>query len=326
VVDSLVADKTGRDSVRFFAFPHKLHNLKPQKEKMYRYIDDPEKRREKRIVWAATRSVLETDEYKRKRSGKKSKSRWPLFVRFLRILGFLLKTSNYYQKGYENAKNIEVNHIGLEFARLPKAFHGFKILHISDLHLDSIPGFTAIIIDRIRDLNYDICVMTGDYRKSNKGSFQNIIKPFMLLSRYIKAKEAAFATLGNHDSYLMAEYEEESGIRLLINESVEIERAGQKILITGTDDPYRYYTIQELRALETSGYDFKIALVHTSELYDLAAENNYDLYLCGHTHGGQICLFNGKPLITHQYEGSRFVKGLWYYLCLRSEILRTSCI
>jgi predicted MPP superfamily phosphohydrolase len=104
------------------------------------------------------------------------------------------------------------------------------------------------------------------------------------------------------------------------------ERAGQKILITGTDDPYRYYTIQELRALETSGYDFKIALVHTSELYDLAAENNYDLYLCGHTHGGQICLFNGKPLITHQYEGSRFVKGLWYYLCLRSEILRTSCI
>ena len=109
----------------------------------------------------------------------------------------------------------------------------------------------------------------------------------------------------------MAQYASETGFELLINESVEIEKDGQKILVTGTDDPFNYYTEQAMLCLETRGYDFKIALVHTSELAKIASANNYNLYLCGHTHGGQICLKEGFPLVSHQFEGKKFNQGLW---------------
>ena len=164
---------------------------------------------------------------------------------------------------------------------------------------------------KIKDLEFDICLMTGDYRRDISGSFSHILKPVQGLSKYIRAPFGTFAVLGNHDTYLMAQYEEESGIELLINESVEIIRDGQKILITGTDDPFNFFTEPAALCLETRGYDFKIALVHTSELARLASANKYDLYLCGHTHGGQICLQEGMPLISHQFEGKQYNHGLW---------------
>ncbi len=266
---------------------------------------------EKRKIWKASRAILETDNYKRKRSGKKSKSRWSLFVRILSLIEFFLKLFGLYKIGYKNAKNIEIKEVSLNYSNLPKEFDGYKLLHLTDLHIDSIPGLEHIIIEKIKDLKYDLCVMTGDYRKSTFGSFKNILKPIYRLTQYINASDGTFAILGNHDTYLMSDYEEKINIELLVNESTEIKRGDEKIIITGTDDPFRYFTDQAIIALEKSKKGFKIALVHTTELSDVAAENGYDLYLCGHTHGGQICLPGGKPLITHQFEGKGYYKGLW---------------
>jgi len=278
---------------------------------MYQFLDSPSLRKEKRLIWAATRSVMETAGFIHKKSGEKSKSHWDLFLRLLKIFALLLKITGYYRKGYGNAKTIMVNELSLNFPNLPPAFDGFRILHLSDLHLDSIPGFASLIIDKIKDLRFDLCLLTGDYRRDISGSFTHILKPVKILSKYIRAPYGTFAVLGNHDTYLMARYEEESGMDLLINESVEVIKDGEKILITGTDDPYNFYTEPALLCLETKGYGFKIALVHTSELARTASGNNYDLYLCGHTHGGQICLKEGVPLISHQFEGKQFNQGKW---------------
>jgi uncharacterized protein len=139
-------------------------------------------------------------------------------------------------------------------------------------------------------MKFDVCLLTGDYRRDSNGSFSHILKPLHILSKYIQGSDGTFAVLGNHDTYLMSRYEHESGMELLINESVEIIQDGQKILITGTDDPFHFYTESALLSLETIGCKFKIAMVHTPELAKVASENKYDLYLCGHTHGGQICL------------------------------------
>jgi uncharacterized protein len=278
---------------------------------MHHFLDSPTLRKEKRLIWAATRSVLENVNFANKKSGKKSKSHWDLFLQLLKIFSFFLKITGCYQKGYSNAKTISVNEITLKFPNLPPAFNGFKILHLSDLHIDSIPGFAAIIIHKIKNLQSDICLITGDYRRDLTGSFSHILKPLKVLSRYLKSPFGTFAILGNHDTYLMSQYEQESGMELLINESVEIEKDGQKILITGTDDPFKFFTESALLCLETKGYDFKIALVHTSELAVLASKNKYDLYLCGHTHGGQICLKGGIPIISHQFEGKKYNHGQW---------------
>lgn len=279
---------------------------------MYHFTDSQALRREKRIIWAANRSVLENMGFTHKRSGKKSRSHWDLFLRILKIFAFFLKMTGYYKKGYGNAKTIQISRLNLSFPNLPESFSGFRILHLSDLHIDSIPGLATLIIDKVKETEFDLCLLTGDYRRDKSGSFGHILKPLRILSKYIQAPYGTFAVLGNHDTYLMAQYENESGMNLLINESVEIAKDSEKILVTGTDDPFNFYTEPASMCLETKGYGFKIAIVHTPELARVAMRNKYDLYLCGHTHGGQICLKDGMPLISHQFEGKQFNHGLWH--------------
>jgi uncharacterized protein len=278
---------------------------------MYRFLNPPEVRKERRLIWAANRSVMENIGSILRRKGRKSRSHWDLFLRILHVFAFVLKITGLYKTGYNNCKKIHIRELSLNYPNLPEAFDGFKILHLTDLHIDSIPGFTAFLTEKIKRLEFDICLLTGDYRMDRSGSFNHILRPLKVLSKYIQAPSGVFAVLGNHDTYLMSQYEKESGMELLVNESVEIVKDGQSILVTGTDDPFYFYTESAGMCLETRGYDFKIAMVHTPELARLASRNKYDLYLCGHTHGGQICLREGVPLISHNFEGKKFNHGLW---------------
>jgi predicted MPP superfamily phosphohydrolase len=270
------------------------------------------KEKEKRLVWASVRATLEAFRFKYKRNGKRSKSRWTLFEKLLHVFVILLKIAGLYKKGVDNVKNILVNRITVKNENLPGGFDGFKILHLSDLHIDAIEGFENTVIEKISPLEYDLCVITGDFRKNTSGGYKNIIPAIEKIVKNIKSKEGILATLGNHDSFGMVEPLEKTGMRMLINETVTVERNGGEIHFTGTDDTYYFYTDEALNALEENRSGFKVVLSHTSELYDIAASNGYSLYLCGHTHGGQICLPGGIPVIAHQKEGRRFVKGLWH--------------
>lgn len=264
-----------------------------------------------RQIWATTRSVIEARNFKHKPDGKKSRSRWPLFVRILKLFKPVFKASGLYRRGYGNTMRFRIAEHEVVFEDLPKAFDGFRILFLTDLHLDTIPGFELKIIERLQGLKYDLCLMGGDYRMANSGSFKRILRPMKNIADAINAEYGIYAVLGNHDTWMMSDYQEMMGVELLINENAVIRKNGQQIIITGTDDPFRYYTDQALQALEKTAEGFKIALVHTSELSGVASENHYQFYLCGHTHGGQICLPGGIPIITHQNEGRNFIRGFW---------------
>jgi len=270
-------------------------------------------RTDKRLIWAMTRSVLEADVYKHRRYGEKRRRRWSLFEALIQLFGVLLKTVNLYQKGYRNATDIVVYRLNLQFEDLPPAFDGFTLLHLTDLHLDFIPGYENIVCQRIKGLAYDACVLTGDYRGKISGGYKGILKPMQKIVSEIRARDGMFATLGNHDSYQMVDPLEKMGLRLLNNETATVYRNNGSIRITGVDDPCYYYTDQALYALEESGNGFKIALIHTPALYDAAADNGYNLYLSGHTHGGQICLPGGRPLILHLRHGRKYYRGMWRY-------------
>ena len=268
---------------------------------------------ESRQIWAITRSLLENNTYKRKRYGGKSKSHWPLFVRLAHVFGIFLRMFKLYRRGFNNAKDIALKELVISFSDLPEAFDSYRILHLTDLHLDCFPGIDSIICEKIGDLHYDLCVMTGDYRERIDGGFKEILNSMKKILATIKAKDGILATLGNHDSYLMVKPLEEMGIRILANETSIIYKNREKIAVTGIDDPHYYYTDQSLSSLEEEIEGFKILLAHSAELYDLAADNGYNLYLCGHTHGGQICLPGGIPIFTHLHSGRKFYSGLWSY-------------
>lgn len=269
--------------------------------------------KEKRREWRRTRKALEENHYKHNRYGDRKKSRWDVFEYLLRYFKIFLKPTRLYEIGYQNAQNIIVNRFSINFSDLPKAFDNYRILHLSDLHLDFIGGMANNISAAISNIPSDLCVLSGDYRMGTKGNFKQILKPLQNIMDAVHAPDGVFAVLGNHDTYAMAADLENMGIRFLANETVTISKANDQIALTGVDDPHYYYTHGAQRVLRHAYTGFKIALVHTPELYDIAAENKYNLYLCGHTHGGQICLPGGIPVVTHLDTGKRFYRGLWHY-------------
>ncbi|MCB9831584.1 MAG: metallophosphoesterase [Planctomycetes bacterium] len=196
---------------------------------------------------------------------------------------------------------------------LPEAFEGLRVLHLSDLHIDSFAGFGRRLIEAITPLAYDLVVITGDLRLEIKGPIEAVLDEMRPLVAVLSACPfGAYAILGNHDCLDLVEPLERLGLRYLLNESVGLERDGERIQVAGVDDAHFFGADDIDRALEASPVDEScIFLCHSPDLIYEAAARFCDLYLCGHTHGGQLCLPGGKPLISNASVSRRFCRGSW---------------
>ena len=177
----------------------------------------------------------------------------------------------------------------MRLPRLPKVFAGFTILHLSDLHADMSAPALERVAELVLGLEYDLCVLTGDYRGRTYGDYKPCLEGVARLREVLHAD--VYAVLGNHDFIAMVPDLEALGIRMLLNESVAIERDTVSIYLAGVDDAhfYRADNIEKAAARIPEG-SVKILLSHTPEIYRQAAHAGFDLMLSGHTHGGQICL------------------------------------
>ncbi len=217
-----------------------------------------------------------------------------------------------YNKGVMNALNVQVKSIDMEFPTLPQAFNGYRILFISDLHIDGLDGLDDRLRDLVSKLKADICLLGGDYKMEMYGQFFKANRKLRDLVKHINAHDGIFGILGNHDCLEVAPELEDSGIYMLINDSITLKRNGQALCIIGTDDPH-YYKCNDLeKAFEDVPYNaFSILLSHSPEIIKDTDEKKIDLCLCGHTHGGQICLPIVGPVFTHASVPRRFASGLW---------------
>lgn len=215
-------------------------------------------------------------------------------------------------RGRRNALRIRTVQNDITLAGLPAAFDGYTLLHLSDLHLDMSADFVHALIERVRAVDYDLCVLTGDYRYRTRGPYQPALDGLAQLRPHLKGK--VYAVLGNHDTIRMVPGMEDLGIRVLLNESVRIERHGAAIHLAGIDDAH-YYRVDNLHkaAHDIPHEDISILLSHTPEPYRNAAHADFRVMLCGHTHGGQICLPGGFPLITDCDCPRAFARGPWRY-------------
>lgn len=215
-------------------------------------------------------------------------------------------------RGRRNALKIRIVHNAVRLAALPAAFDGYTILHLSDLHLDMSEDFVDALIERVRAVDYDLCVLTGDYRFRTRGPYEPALAGLARLRPHLR--EPVYAVLGNHDSIRMVPGMEDLGIRVLLNESVRLERQDATIHLAGIDDAH-YYRVDNLHkaAHDIPHQEVSILLSHTPESYRNAAHADFKLMLCGHTHGGQICLPGGIPLITDADCPRAYVRGPWRY-------------
>jgi predicted MPP superfamily phosphohydrolase len=200
----------------------------------------------------------------------------------------------------------------LHFADLPAAFEGFQILHLSDLHIDGTEGLTEALLPVLGGLKPDLCVITGDYRFDDEGSCEQIYPRMRSILSSISSKHGIFGILGNHDSSEIAFALEDMGMPMLINDAAEIRSGNASVWLIGVDDPFRYRCDDLASALASvPSQAFKILLAHTPELYRESSDRGIDLYLCGHTHAGQIRLPCIGFLRNHANCPRSYAHGHW---------------
>jgi uncharacterized protein len=222
----------------------------------------------------------------------------------------ILRMTGLFWRGRRNAERIEVRRNLVKASELPEAFHGFSILHLSDLHCDISRGAMRRLAERLETLSYDVCVLTGDYRGETFGPFETTLAAIAELRPQIRGP--VYGILGNHDSIRMLPSLESMDIKMLMNEADTIERAGQRIHIAGVDDAHFYRADNVEKAAARIPHDeFSILLSHTPEIYRQAAHAGFDLLLGGHTHGGQICLPGGIPITLDAVLPRRLGAGPW---------------
>ena len=196
---------------------------------------------------------------------------------------------------------------------LAPALDGLTLAHISDLHLDLCgQACTDSLADAVATHASHALVITGDL-------FTSALKPprsdaaLKALDRVLESHGGpAFAVLGDEDSLWMVPRLEQLGLRVLVNESIALTHGEDRLYLAGVDDPAYFKAddvdaaLQSIPAGATS-----VLLAHSPDVYRRAAGAGFDAMLCGHTHGGQLCLPNGRPLVRAGGSPSSICRGSW---------------
>jgi predicted MPP superfamily phosphohydrolase len=217
-----------------------------------------------------------------------------------------------YGRGRANALRPVLRHIALRYPHLPVAFNGFRVLHVSDFHIDGVDGLAEALAPLLAATSADLCVFTGDYRFEDRGPCPEVYPRMRTVIEAISAEHGILGILGNHDPAEMVWGLEALGVRMLVNEAFEIRRGADSLWVVGVDDPFDYRCHDLAAAVEAVPPNaFKLLLAHVPEIYQMAADRGIDLYLSGHTHAGQIRLpFVGA--IKHNANCPKeFRYGLW---------------
>lgn len=185
---------------------------------------------------------------------------------------------------------------------------GFRILHLSDLHLGACRG----LADLERGLEAvlavqrpDLIVLTGDVADD-----ATQIAGAMELVTRAAARYGALASLGNHEYLHGIEHTrphfEASRVPLLVSAGRTLAVGRARLFVGGADDPVQIGgdiaklltpSIELAAAHAPAHADFRLLLCHRPEGLAPAAANGFDLTLAGHTHGGQVGLF-GRSLLA----------------------------
>jgi uncharacterized protein len=239
------------------------------------------------------------------------------------VLKWLLKFLGLYQRGLKNVLAYRVEHVQVPIPDLPEQFEGFRILQFSDLHTDGMADNGSKLFNMINKIKPDLCVLTGDFRFMTQSSYKVAISLTEKLIRSLDDCCASWGILGNHDFIEFVPDLEAAGIKMLLNEAVRIEKEGAGIWLAGIDDAHIYDCHDIKKAMQNiPPHETAIMLSHTPETYVESEQAGVDYFICGHTHGGQVCLPGGIPLITNAACPRRFVSGAWVFRNMRGYTSR----
>ncbi|MBR4359639.1 MAG: metallophosphoesterase [Clostridia bacterium] len=201
---------------------------------------------------------------------------------------------------------------------LPGAFEGLRLAFVSDIHYGALLGEDRVraLVRRVNAWQPDVILLGGDYGEDSDGALA-----FWRLRPGFQAKICVAATVGNHDRTLpesnlekIKEAMRANDVIPLVNDAIVLDRQGQTLALTSTDDFYNGCPDLPRIAALCARADFTVFFPHNpdilAEMDDLPGGPFYQLALCGHTHGGQVALF-GHALHSSSQYGDRYLSG-WY--------------
>lgn len=264
-----------------------------------------------REIWADRRHFMQRQ--RRHVSPDKSRPHWPSAILNcgVHVFAWAARLLGIHRRGRRNALAPALLEFTLSFPDLPAAFDGYRILHVSDTHFDYLPDLADVAGRMLSGVAVDLVALTGDVHGHYRAPLAHSVEPLARILAGVAVRDRRLGVLGNHDPADMAEALERVGFTVLLNGSIVLERKGQRVVVTGLDDVHCFYTAAASRALVEAPQGFRIALVHSAEVADHAASAGYALYLCGHTHGGQICLPSGRALLSRLRRCRFGVAGEW---------------
>lgn len=228
-----------------------------------------------------------------------------------KVINYLFVGTGLAALGYHNTQKIKTHRIEMQNHRIGNEFDNFKIMFISDFHLNGNPALMTPIKEILHKEEVDIYLLGGDYQVNAFGNY-SVIKSLYtdLLSDIDTSK--VYAVLGNHDEYKIAEILDNLGVNMLLNEYITLERGEESLTITGIEDSDRYLA-HEFPELPIHHNDFRILLAHSPNIYKDAQRRDYDLLLAGHTHSGQICYPGGIPIVRFTKFPHKYSYAFWKY-------------
>ncbi len=221
----------------------------------------------------------------------------------LRLLGLT-------DRAYREFLDVRIVENIVRLPAFPRAFDGYRLAQLTDLHSDLDPALIDRVIDLLDATPFDRCVLTGDYHNVIGEPWDISLAHTLRLIPHLGAEPLAI--LGNHDFLAKVPPLEAAGLRVLLNESIAIERGDARWWICGVDDAHSFRTHDLTRASAgIPASDCRVLLSHSPETAREAAALGYALHLSGHTHGGQICLPGGRILMRKAPVPTPLLAGAW---------------
>jgi predicted MPP superfamily phosphohydrolase len=198
---------------------------------------------------------------------------------------------------------------------LPESLDGLRIAHLSDFHL-GVPSRGRVATERavawVAERKPDLVCITGDLVSHPRG--------VPLLVRLLRTLERPFVVLGNHDVAVTrdpfsraAELDGLDEVALLLrDESIVVERGGQRIQIVGVDAASYQRGTSRPWELADADADLRILLCHFPRMEHHLPAGAFHLVLAGHLHAGQIVLPYPGGSVTLAHPRARLVSGLYY--------------
>lgn len=212
---------------------------------------------------------------------------------------------------------LKVSRIDLAFPKLSPEAPPIRVLQIADIHLERTTKRERKLVALLKSLQPDLILMTGDYLNLSYIGEETAIEHARLLIQELNAPYGIYAIPGTplvDPPEVMTRIFDGLEVKVLENESAKVTIAGQEIRLvgmccTGNLEIDRLRLERALAAVPPGA--FKILLCHMPDLLYKATAHGIDLYLAGHTHGGQLRLPFYGALITSSNHGKRYEMGLF---------------